>query len=260
MQMSLVSEKSEFWIQPEAFGPKTIPLKELPLLRSGQIHLWHLDLQLLGGSLTHALAGDSIDSGSPRLNVTQLRFSRRFYLRLLLGSYLGVAGKDVVINRSNRGKPVLDTAAHKNPLNFSMAKSQDQLLIGVSLDALVGVDLEPASRKAHNALRLAERYFSKAEFLSLQSVAPQRLDEAFLRAWACNEAVVKASGLGIANQLCRFTVEINPELPPALLDIEDDHAPLWSLSLVKPKADLIGAVAVRSPEHEIVPFQLRPLT
>ena len=232
-----------------------MPLQSLPQPGERQIHLWYLHLGALGGPLRHARANDA--AAAPH-GVAQLRFARRFYLRLLLGAYLGLPGKDVIINRSNRGKPVLDLSVHDSTLKFSMAKSENRLLIGISAATHVGVDLEPASRKARDALRLAQRYFSADEFVALQSLDQTRLDEAFLRAWACNEAVVKASGLGIANQLCRFTVQVDPDLPPAVLGFDDDDPAEWSLALVRPCAGFIGAVASRQPSIDISCYQLLP--
>lgn len=238
--------------------PQHMPLQFLQSPGEHEVHLWYLHLGMLGGSLRHALAGDAARDEAVALSPGQLRFIRRFYLRLLLGAYLGIPGKDVVVNRSNRGKPVLDSSVHDSALKFSMAKSEDRVLIGISASHHLGVDLEPAWRKAHNALRLAQRYFSPAEFHALETLPPGRLDEAFLRAWALNEAVVKASGLGIANQLCRFTLQMDPDLPPAMLHIEDDEAANWRLALVRPCADFIGAVASRQSRFEITCFQLLP--
>lgn len=246
------------WTGPAAFMPQYMPLQFLQPPGEHEVHLWHLHLGMLGGSLRHALAGDAASDEAAALSPGQLRFIRRFYLRLLLGAYLGIPGKDVVINRSHHGKPVLDSSVHDSTLKFSMAKSEDRVLIGISASHHLGVDLEPAWRRARNTLRLAQRYFSPAEFSALEALPPGRLDEAFLRAWALNEAVVKASGLGIANQLCRFTLQMDPDLPPAMLHIEGDQAANWWLALVKPCAGFIGAVASRQSRCEITCFQLLP--
>jgi 4'-phosphopantetheinyl transferase len=246
------------WIGPEAFMPQHVPLGRLPLPAAHDIHLWYLHLGELGGSLKHALAGESSSQETEELSLQQLRFTRRFYLRLLLGAYLDIPGKDVVVNRSNRGKPVLDASVHDSPLKFSMAKSENRVLIGISSFHHLGVDLEPAGRKASNPLRLARRFFSPAEFAELEALGPERLDESFLRAWALNEAVVKASGLGIANQLNRFTLRMDPCLPPAMVDIEYDLAANWSLALVKPDSEFIAAVASRQTRLDISCFQLLP--
>lgn len=247
------------WIGPGAFSVRHVPLHQLPMPAEHEIHLWYLHLGLLGGTLKHALAGEKTTHESTQLNLEQLLFTRRFYLRLLLGAYLGIPGKEVVINRSNRGKPVLDASVHESPLKFSMAKSRNRVLIGISSFHPVGVDLEPADRKASDPKRLVKRFFSPAEFRQFEALGPDRLDETFLRAWALNEAVVKASGLGIANQLSRFTVEMDPRLPPAILDIENDDAANWSLALIRPSDEFVGAVASRQARLDFSCFQLLPV-
>jgi 4'-phosphopantetheinyl transferase len=139
-----------------------------------------------------------------------------------------------------------------------MAKSEGRLLIGFSTSSYLGVDLEPAGRRAHNALGVAKRYFSPIEFAALEALPPRQRDVAFLRAWACKEAVVKASGLGIANQLCRFTVETDLERPPAVLDFDGRGPGRWSLALMRPDANLLGAVAAPDAVLEIHTFRLLP--
>ena len=246
-------------LTPADFTDCRIPLRHLDLPVPAEVHAWYLDLGQLGHSLQRAF--DQPDAPSPARSLTpgQLRFARYFYLRLLIGGYLGIPGKSVQINRSGRGKPVLDRTVHDSNLHFSFAKSDDRLLIGFSTSGLVGVDLEPSVRKAHRPLAVARRYFSSAEAQALGALDSNRLDEAFLRAWACKEAVVKASGEGIANQLCRFSVEMNPDLPPALLEFEDDETDQWSLAVVRPESDYLGAVATHHGQMSIRAFRLLPL-
>ncbi len=223
--------------------PRAMPLPALELPGVDELHLWYLDLGQLALTLSQAFSKEKI-AAPPKLNIGQQRFARRFYLRLLLGAYLRLPGKDVIIQRSRRGKPSLDRTAHTSPLQFSMAKSVDRVLVGITRDIPVGVDLEPSNRTTRNSLRLARRYFSSEEAEALQQLPQSQYDSAFLRAWACKEAVVKAYGEGIANQLCRFTVEMHPEQPPAMLDFDGEGSADWSLAVLRPDADYIGAYAV----------------
>jgi len=245
-------------VGPNDFNECKIPLRHLDLPGPSEVHAWYLDLGLLGRSLQLALDRPGESSQTTRLTLGQLRFARYFYLRLLLGGYLGIPGKEVSINRSEKGKPVLDSTVHDSELHFSIAKSDDRLLIGFSTSGLVGVDLEPSARLAHNPLSVARRYFAAREAQALEAMHPDRLNDAFLRAWACKEAVVKASGEGIANQLCRFTVEMDPDQPPAILDFEDDHADHWSLAVVRPEAAYLGAVATHHSKMAIRACRLLP--
>ena len=242
-------------VRPEDFAPCRMPLRARALPGEGEVHLWYLDLGELSAALKGALGGEQ-GGNSEKLTPGQLRFVRRFYLRLLLGSYLGVAGKDVAINRSHKGKPSVDRSVHDSPIEFSMAKSGDRLLIGVALEHFMGVDLEPACRHAHNPLGVARRYFSEAEAEELSGLQGDSLQAAFLRTWALKEAVVKASGLGIANQLCRFSVETRVDRAPAMLDMDGESSVGWSLALLEPEQGFLGAVALRSPQMNLSAFRL----
>lgn len=243
---------------PVDFAPRRVPLRGLERPATGEIHLWFMDLEQLAGSLRNALDGDAPGPGARPFTGGQLTFTRRFFLRLLLGAYLGVPGKSVHIMRNRRGKPALDPSVHGRDLHFSIAKSGRGFLVGVSSTAYLGVDIEPEAREPHDALGIARRYFSPAEAAALEATAPERRREAFLRAWSCKEAVVKSLGLGIANQLCRFTVETDPDRPAAILDFEDDDPAEWYLGLLHPADGFLGAVATRSRPGGLSAFRLLP--
>jgi 4'-phosphopantetheinyl transferase len=245
-------------VGPEDFATLRVPLRGLAMPAPHEIHLWFLDLAKLARSLKGALDGHDDGTADVDFSAGQLRFARQFFVRLLLGGYLGLPGKAVRINRSERGKPSLDASHHPQELHFSMAKSGSSLLLGFSTRHHLGVDLEPAGRRAHNAMGVARRYFSPAEAKALAALPTDSLDAAFLRAWACKEAVVKASGEGIANQLCRFTVETDPTRTAAVLDFEQDDPREWTLAVVIPDDDYLGAVAVRDPGVTVRAFRLLP--
>ena len=244
--------------RPADFTPQALPLHRLERPRDDEVHVWHLDLGLLSASLQAALDSHSVEEHRLNLTPGQLRFARRFYLRLLLGAYLDVPGKAIRLVRNPKGKPVLDASVHEAPLHFSMAKSGDRLLLGLSSAHHVGVDLEPLHRRAHDPLGVARRYFSAAEAQALTDAAPEERNAAFLRTWACKEAVVKASGLGIANQLCRFTVETRLTEPPAVLDFDGDTGGRWSLALLHPESEFLGALALPGPNDRLVARSLVP--
>ena len=129
-------------------------------------------------------------------------------------------------------------------------------LIGISSGATIGVDLEEAGRHAGRPLAVAERYFTEAETHVLKQLPEDRVHEGFMRTWSCKEAIVKASGLGIANQLCRFSVEANPDKPPALLSMPDNDHDESALSFVQPSDKRIAAVAVRQRRLKLQGFTL----
>lgn len=235
------------------FSQRNLPLRDLAPPEPGTAHVWLLNLAELGSPLQ---PDETIDPDN--FPARQQRWLRRFYLRLLLGSYLGLPGKDVHVYRSDRGKPRLDRTRHDSTLDFSMAASTSRCLIGVTSGAVIGVDLEPQTRRAGNPLALARRYFSPAEYAALQVFEGAELDRAFLHTWACNEAVVKAAGQGIANALNRFTIDVRPDHAARILHIDNDDANDWQLRCFAVPDGFIGAAAVRNPELQISTYRLGP--
>ena len=238
-------------IGPDSFSPRQLPLRQLEKPQGDAVHLWHLDLNLLSNPLNQ-----DTSTKPSELSEFQHRATRRFYLRLLLGAYLGLPGKDVHISRRIKGRPELDSAQSRGELDFSVARSNDCYLIGISSGATIGVDLEIAARRSGRPLALARRYFSEAETAALSNLEGEELHRAFMHTWACKEAIVKASGLGIANQLCRFSVDVNPHNPPAVLDISDDDHAAWRLAVAEPVKGAIAVVAVRQPAIHVEGFNL----
>ena len=102
-------------------------------------------------------------------SVFQQRATRRFYLRLLLGAYLGLPGKDVRITRRIKGRPELDSSQTNGELNFNVAWSSGCYLIGINSGETIGVDMEMAARQPGNPLALARRYFSQKEIAAPES-------------------------------------------------------------------------------------------
>lgn len=256
--MTSLNDHDNVAATPADFVPRHVPLRGLELPGSGEIHVWFLDLNEMAFSLRAALDDPGTPPNDRPFTGGQLTFTRRFYLRLLLGAYLDIPGKSIRIIRNRKGKPVLDPGVHGKDLHFSIAKSGEGFLVGLSSSSYLGVDVESIDRKAHNALGVARRYFSETEASALKAMDSDRLDAAFLRTWACKEAVVKSLGLGIANQLYRFTVDTDPENPAAILEFENDNPDNWWLQLIRPTASFLGAVATRRNPVELKTFHMLP--
>lgn len=238
-------------LKPVSFSPVHLPLRALEKPRGDAVHLWHLDLQHLSNPLNPAAPAEHAD-----LSVFQQRTTRRFYLRLILGAYLGLPGKDVHITRRIKGRPELDPDPSSGELNFSVARSDGCYLIGINSGATIGVDMEMAARRPGKPMALARRYFSQREIAALSSFDNTDLQRAFMHTWACKEAIVKASGMGIANQLCRFSVDVNPDNPPAVLEMPDDDHRAWKLAMAEPVPGAIAVVAARQKALRLKGFRL----
>jgi 4'-phosphopantetheinyl transferase len=126
----------------------------------------------------------------------------------------------------------------------------------VSSGAPIGVDLEFADRRPGKPMSLARRYFSQQEIEALSTLGEEDLRRAFMHTWASKEAIVKASGLGIANQLCRFSVDINPDRAPCVIDMLDDDPGAWKLVTAESAPGSIAVVAVRQEAICLEGFKL----
>ncbi len=219
------------------FKPASLPFRDLHLA-DDDAHLWLLD--------TAQLPVPGIDEQTHGGNAG--RFVRRFYLRLLLGGYLGRPAHTVKLAKTASGKPYIAEwdNAEGPPLFFSLSHHTGYLLIAVCRRYPIGVDLESAERPLRQPMKLARRYFHASEYEYLKSLPPENLHQRWLTIWTCKEAVVKATGGGIVSGLERFAVlpgEDQPQLTAAVNTPDDD--PLHKLKLVKllPQPGLMGALA-----------------
>lgn len=245
------AQKTGYVLGPDSFAPRSLPLRQLEKPQGDAVHLWHLNFD----TLTNPLSPDA-KARSRDMSAAQERAIRRFYLRLLLGAYLGLPGKDVLIERRIKGRPELYKTQSRGEINFNVSRSGGSYLIGISSGAAIGVDLEDIDRKIGKPRALAKRYFSASEIEALAAYEKEDLRHAFIRTWACKEAMVKANGVGIANQLCRFSVEVDRCKPPAVLQMLDDDPAAWRLGLAEPAKNAIAAIAVRQTGIRLEGFRL----
>lgn len=211
-----------------------LPLGRRALPRIGQIDLWLTDLAEL-----------PLDAGpggaSRKEQVLKRRVQQQFILRLLLGSYLGIPGKDVSLVRTDSGKPALSPALAESGLSFNMSHSGDWLAIALARDVAVGVDIECA-RALRRPADLARRYFPADEAEWLGRLREPELSTAFMGQWTAREALVKAVGRSLAESLCGLKLGWDPTtiraLPPAWPSADE-----WSLVRPPTPAGVIAHVA-----------------
>jgi 4'-phosphopantetheinyl transferase len=176
-----------------------------------------------------------------------LRMQQRFLLRLLLGAYLGKAGRDVPIRRGPAGKPEL-SGSDAARLGFSLSHSGPWLAVAVTDGTPVGIDIEPSNRRPRWQ-RLARRYFPADEAQRLCAGDGDAGCRRFLAHWTAREALVKAAGRTLAGNVGRIGLTGDPgrgeSLAPVRLPSDWPAPARWQLaSLGQDIPDgLIGHVA-----------------
>lgn len=122
----------------------------------------------------------------------------RAVLREIIGALQCTAPSQVRLAEGEFGKPALVKAGGKAPLWFSVAHCDDLLLIALSREGEVGVDVE-RTRPIDCWERVADRTLAPPEREQLLHAveAGENADQVFLRHWCRVEAELKAIGCGI---------------------------------------------------------------
>jgi 4'-phosphopantetheinyl transferase len=184
----------------------------LDLPARGHVHVWllpeHTELSATVQTCIESWLSDQERQRWQRFVFPQdrLRFLQaRALVRNVLARYLALTPAQLEFTRNAHGKPQLQLpAATLLPLvQFNLSHTQGLLVLAVTVDAAIGVDVESVTRKV-DMLTLAERFFSASEFTMLQQCAASELRERFFRLWTLKEAYVKACGLGLQMGLDTF--------------------------------------------------------
>ena len=223
-----------------------------PHLRSGEVHLWYGRLDDQGAVQEDPEASLSADEIERAAAFGDRELRRRFRtgrqrLRALLGGYLDRPAGELRFEYGEAGKPSLRDPA--SDLRFNLSHSGEHLLIGVSTGLELGVDVEEL-RPVRRREAIARRVLSADERAVISRFVGADRDVAFLLFWTGKEAVVKASGGGVATLLSGVEggVSTGPlDLSPALGAVDRGGAGIRCGALA-PSPGCVGAVAVRSDE------------
>jgi phosphopantetheinyl transferase len=170
----------------------------------------------------------------------------RRILRELLGRAVGVAPASLPLREGMHGKPYLHRQLGDRSLWFSVAHSEDLIVVAMSRTADVGIDLERA-RSIEQWQRVADRVLDRSERAQLDRAVAEGEDagSAFLRHWCRVEAELKAIGCGIAG-----LEDHRAGLRPAGLQIADLPALPLPAELAATGARYQAAVALCSPRRD----------
>jgi len=199
-----------------------VPAKVAEHLRDDEIHVWRM-------------AYDHHQGRAP--------------FQAVLAAYLGRAADVVRLEAGEFGRPRL-AGADAEALHFNWSHSGDQALCAVARGVEPGVDLERL-RPRPRALEIAQRYFSHEETAALAALAPGRRDAAFLQLWTAKEAVLKATGRGLAFGLHRLGIA-DEEERLALRFLDGELPAHWQLHRLALDGGHVGSIAWRGGPRTLV--------
>lgn len=214
------------------------------------MEIWHLDLHLDRAAYRRACA---LLDAQERASCARLRGSllRHRYaaahagLRRILGRRLRCPPAQVLLAREPGGKPRLRPGPGR-PLHFSLAHAGDHALVAMSGEHPVGVDLELLPPPPHAGLDLgAHLSFPERQALAAMPFAAQ--DLAALRCWVRKEALLKASGHGLALPPAALTVSWDGEARLLGSDLPEYPVRQWALAAHE-QAGWTAAVAWPLPD------------
>jgi 4'-phosphopantetheinyl transferase len=209
----------------------------------GVVHVWTIALDVPNATRTAELL--SADERQ-RANAFRADRDRRRYiaahaaLRTILSDYVGTPPGTLRFGFGAWGKPFLD--APSAPC-FNLTHSGELALVAVTQREAVGVDVEQIVPIA-DRLHVARSYFSRRECIELEAWPPQDGDRGFLRCWTRKEAVIKATGRGLALPLDRVDLPIGPDNASVLVHVDGEGEHAIGVRSFTPVGGYVAAIAL----------------
>jgi 4'-phosphopantetheinyl transferase len=229
----------------------------LPPLESGQIQIWRIDLAgatgLQNRVSTLLSPAEQLHAGRYRLEQAQVHFSvGRACLRTLLGNASGLDPRSVEITTGVHGKPESPNLNGQS-VDFNVAHSKDTILIVLSRNGPLGVDVEYFDRPT-DIMDVARHNFTETETRSLEEIADtETRHKTFYRYWTRKEAVLKADGRGLIASLASFDVSFESvhQQPVRMSESKHDQGKLFFVSDLSLGIEAAAAIALESPDYPI---------
>ena len=228
-----------------AFGPAG----DLPVeLREDAIHLWQLDLDRPSEPLPTlaALLDPQEQQRAQRFHfpVHRQRYVvRKAMLRQILARYLAVDAAAIAFVEDDLGKPRLADSSAERGICFNTSHCEGRSVCAMIRDRSIGVDLETFSRsRDFEWPQMSQQFAHPREQNYLRALPTQTRAQAYLRLWTLKEALVKARGQGLSQDL--RDLELTSVLAEAGGGWTDASGHIWRFHVLEPDGTAVVSVAV----------------
>lgn len=169
---------------------------------------------------------------------------RRGMLRVILSHYLYEDAHKIMFAYNSFGKPEISESLNPYQIKFNLSHSGDFIVFAITSDQNVGIDVEYI-RPIDDMTSIINRFFTSTEKMTFRTMPDSRKVEAFYKWWTQKEAVMKAIGTGISFGFEEFSVNIDPDKPAGLLNVEANAIERFRLVSWKPVYGFIAVLAVK---------------
>lgn len=178
-----------------------------------------------------------------RFERDRVRFvATRVMVRSVLSRYAPIAPADWHFQFNAHGRP--QVAARHAPaagLRFNVSHADALVVVAVTADAEVGVDVEDTARPA--ALGVADRFFTPGEAAAMNALPADERVRRFWQLWTLKESYMKARGLGLALPLDSFSFDFE-HAPDVRLVAAGERPGRWQFRHLAPDARHLVALCV----------------
>ncbi|MBF0287787.1 MAG: 4'-phosphopantetheinyl transferase superfamily protein [SAR324 cluster bacterium] len=187
----------------------------------------------------------------------------RALVRAILSRYTAIPPKLLEFSKNKYGKPELMVPDSTISLCFNLSHTEGLIILGVTLNQKIGVDVEDTERKNISALEL-KKFFSSQEFDDLQNLSGKEQGIRFFDYWTLKESYIKACGMGLSLPLDQFSFHISGKgslqisFAPAL----HDDPRRWQFWLLAPTVQHRAALSLQSDpgtEYKLLIRKATPL-
>ena len=195
--------------KPLSFTLGSLSQQKTALGRS-DVHVWMADLSDFKEKISfleRLLSRDELDRSKRFVKADDCEryvFSHGF-LRLVLAHYLAVSPGSLIFDAKEGLKPSLSSLI-SSFLEFNLSHSGGRVLVGVSQNLPLGVDIEWV-RSGLPVESLARRVCTRHEYDQLMTLSGSEQLEAFYSCWTLKESFIKAIGKGLSFPLDGIEVD-----------------------------------------------------
>ncbi|MGE0141886.1 MAG: 4'-phosphopantetheinyl transferase superfamily protein [Planctomycetota bacterium] len=132
----------------------------------------------------------------------------RWLLRKTIATALGTTPAEIRLGEGPHGRPTLarPTPPLHPTFDFNASHGGGVVAVAIAHGGRIGIDLEDLARNL--PARRIDRFLAPEENEALAALAPDSITTAFWRTWTLKEAVLKATGNGIAGGLGSVAIRL----------------------------------------------------